>query len=72
MPSDTERLDFLQRGKWTRWVGCNTRNGHEVMPVFAGGDLRKWIDHFMWKEKHYALLESQPPTPDKPQEGERE
>ena len=45
MSSDTERLDFLQSGKWTRWVGYNSKEGGWcVWPVFQDGDLRENID----------------------------
>lgn len=46
MPTDTERLDFLQRQHWTRWVGFDVQNGRiqTTWPVFAGDDLRAHID----------------------------
>jgi hypothetical protein len=58
--TDTERLDFLQRQRITRWVGYSgwqpwtDWNGNPsrietraMAPVFPGDDLRKAIDREM-------------------------
>ena len=42
--TDKERMDFLQKQKFTRWVGYNKPNGYVVWPVFSGADFRSEVD----------------------------
>lgn len=47
--TDADRLDFLQRQSFTRWVGYDhtPRPGYTTWPVFAGENLRSAIDRAM-------------------------
>lgn len=47
-PTDTQRIDFLNRQTWTRWVGYDTASGgHMTWPVFKGDDFRAEVDRAM-------------------------
>ena len=49
--TDTDRLDFLSRQKFTRWVGYDISgdnyDGEVVWPVFGGMDFRAEVDRAM-------------------------
>lgn len=58
--TDADRLDFLSRQHFTRWVGYDSPdgNGYTIWGISAGDDLREQIDiamerHEFWKD-YYA------------------
>lgn len=53
--TDKQRIDFLARQKFTRWVGYDTENGYCVWPVFENGDLRAEIDWAIKKSAQQSV-----------------
>lgn len=56
--TDTDRLDWLNKQKFTKWVGYTIKNGNVVHPVFDGQDLRKAIDDAMAAQKRHQEWEN--------------
>ena len=65
--TDKQRLDFLSKQNWTRWVGYTDPKGCgwsvnggpytwkpscTTWPVFPGMDLRKEIDQAIEQQRH--------------------
>lgn len=59
--TDTQRMDFLARQRWTRWVGFDHADGHTstTWPVFAGDDLRGQIDLAMRDAERDASMKNE-------------
>jgi hypothetical protein len=66
MPTDTERLDFLQKQGYTRWVGYGVWENNTTWPVFPGGDLRKEIDIAMERLQFWNKFYDEHPEMENP------
>lgn len=59
-PTDTERLDFLQAQRFTKWVGYDMGAlGACVWPVFGHTDLRAAMDAAMVRRRHIGHKEEE-------------
>jgi ABC-type transporter lipoprotein component MlaA len=55
--TDKQRMDFLERQHWTRWVGADVGPGHHVVcPVFGGESFREKLDHYIRQYDKTAVL----------------